>query len=168
NSVVDALGGNATVNADGSISAPTYSIANTDYNNVGDALDAIDSTLDDALLWDATAGENGAFSASRDGKASVITNVANGDISETSTDAINGSQLFATNTLINQQNEIINQIAGNTSETYIEENGAGLNYVRTNDTGLTFIDASASGTGATAVGYNAAASGESSVAIGQN
>ncbi|MBJ2724856.1 hypothetical protein JGA44_24925, partial [Salmonella enterica subsp. enterica serovar Typhimurium] len=113
-------------------------------------------------------GENGAFSASRDGKASVITNVANGDISETSTDAINGSQLFATNTLINQQNEIINQIAGNTSETYIEENGAGLNYVRTNDTGLTFIDASASGTGATAVGYNAAASGESSVAIGQN
>ncbi|ECQ1935779.1 YadA-like family protein [Salmonella enterica] len=168
NSVVDALGGNATVNADGSISAPTYSIANTDYNNVGDALDAIDSTLDDALLWDATAGENGAFSASRDGKASVITNVANGNISETSTDAINGSQLFATNTLINQQNEIINQIAGNTSETYIEENGAGLNYVRTNDTGLTFIDASASGTGATAVGYNAAASGESSVAIGQN
>ena len=168
NSVVDALGGGAAVNADGSISAPTYSIADTDYNNVGDALDAIDSTLDDALLWDATAGENGAFSASRDGKASVITNVANGDISETSTDAINGSQLFATNTLINQQNEIINQIAGNTSIDYIEENGAGLNYARTNDTGLTFIDASASGTGATAVGYNAVASGESSVAIGQN
>ncbi|MCX2110259.1 YadA-like family protein [Escherichia coli] len=168
NSVVDALGGGAAVNADGSISAPTYSIADTDYNNVGDALDAIDSTLDDALLWDATAGENGAFSASRDGKASVITNVANGDISETSTDAINGSQLFATNTLINQQNEIINQIAGNTSIDYIEENGAGLNYARTNDAGLTFIDASASGTGATAVGYNAVASGESSVAIGQN
>ncbi|HAW4291618.1 TPA: adhesin [Escherichia coli] len=168
NSVVDALGGGAAVNADGSISAPTYSIADTDYNNVGDALDAIDSTLDDALLWDATAGENGAFSASRDGKASVITNVANGDISETSTDAINGSQLFATNTLINQQNEIINQIAGNTSTDYIEENGAGLNYARTNDTGLTFIDASASGTGATAVGYNAVASAESSVAIGQN
>ncbi|HAX3824562.1 TPA: adhesin [Escherichia coli] len=168
NSVVDALGGGAAVNADGSISAPTYSIADTDYNNVGDALDAIDSTLDDALLWDATAGEKGAFSASRDGKASVITNVANGDISETSTDAINGSQLFATNTLINQQNEIINQIAGNTSIDYIEENGAGLNYARTNDTGLTFIDASASGTGATAVGYNAVASGESSVAIGQN
>ncbi|HAH0867364.1 TPA: adhesin, partial [Escherichia coli] len=168
NSVADALGGGATVSADGSITAPTYSIADTDYNNVGDALDAIDSTLDDALLWDATAGENGAFSASHDGKASVITNVANGDISETSTDAINGSQLFATNTLINQQNEIINQIAGNTSETYIEKNGAGLNYARTNDTGLTFMDASASGVGSTAVGYNAVASREGSVAIGQN
>lgn len=168
NSVVEALGGGATMNADGSISAPTYSIADTDYNNVGDALNAIDSTLDDALLWDATAGENCAFSASREGKASVITNVANGDISETSTDAINGSQLFATNTLINQQNEIINQIAGNTSDTYIEQNGAGLNYARTNDAGLTFMDASASGVGSTAVGYNAVASGESSVAVGQN
>ncbi|EFN7883908.1 hemagglutinin [Escherichia coli] len=168
NSVVDALGGGAAVNADGSISAPTYSIANTDYNNVGDALDAIDSTLDDALLWDATAGEDGAFSASRDGKASVITNVADGNIGEDSTDAVNGSQLFATQTLITQNSQLINQIAGNTDATYIEENGAGLNYARTNDAGLTFMDASASGVGSTAVGYNAVASKEGSVAIGQN
>ncbi|HEI2547933.1 TPA: YadA-like family protein [Escherichia coli] len=168
NAVVDVLGGGAAVNADGSISAPTYSIANTDYNNVGDALDAIDSTLDDALLWDATAGEDGAFSASRDGKASIITNVADGNIGEDSTDAVNGSQLFATQTLITQNSQLINQIAGNTDATYIEENGAGLNYARTNDAGLTFMDASASGAGATAVGYNAVASGDSSVAIGQN
>lgn len=47
---------------------------------------------------------------------------------------------------------MINQLAGNTSETYIEENGAGINYVRTNDTGLTFTDASAAGIGSTAVG----------------
>ena len=33
--VVDVLGGGAEVNADGSISAPTYTIANTDYDNVG-------------------------------------------------------------------------------------------------------------------------------------
>lgn len=69
--------------------------------------------------------------------------------------------------LIQQNSEIINQLAGNTSETYIEDNGAGINYVRTNDNGLAFNDASASGIGATAVGYNAVASGESSVAIGQ-
>ncbi|MGQ7178111.1 adhesin, partial [Escherichia coli] len=61
--VVDALGGGAEVNADGTITAPTYTIANADYDNVGDALNAIDTTLDDALLWDADAGENGAFSA---------------------------------------------------------------------------------------------------------
>ncbi|HCS7270678.1 TPA: YadA-like family protein [Escherichia coli] len=160
-SVVEALGGGAAVNSDGSISAPTYTIADTDYTNVGDAMNAIDSTLDNALLWDATAGENGAFNASHDGKASVITNVANGQINETSTDAVNGSQLNATNMLI--QN-----IAGDTSESYITENGEGINYVRTNDSGLVFEDASATGVGATAVGYNSVASGDSSVAIGQN
>lgn len=70
--------------------------------------------------------------------------------------------------MIEQNSQIINQLAGNTDATYIEENGAGINYVRTNDNGLAFNDASASGVGATAVGYNAVASGASSVAIGQN
>ncbi|EFF0365120.1 hypothetical protein CBT22_002390 [Escherichia coli] len=164
--IVDALGGDAEVNADGTITAPTYTIANTDYNNVGDALDALD---DNALLWDETAnGGAGAYNASHDGKASIITNVANGSISEDSTDAVNGSQLNATNMMIEQNSQIINQLAGNTDATYIEENGAGINYVRTNDNGLAFNDASASGVGATAVGYNAVASGASSVAIGQN
>ena len=163
--IADALGGDAEVNADGSITAPSYTIANAEYNNVGDALDALD---DNALLWDATANDDaGAYNASHDGKASIITNVADGNIGEGSTDAINGSQLFNTNMLIQQNSEIINQLAGNTSETYIEDNGAGINYVRTNDNGLAFNDASASGIGATAVGYNAVASGESSVAIGQ-
>ncbi|CAD7362484.1 YadA-like family protein [Escherichia coli] len=164
--IADALGGDAEVNADGTITAPTYTIANAEYNNVGDALDALD---DNALLWDETAnGGAGAYNASHDGKASIITNVANGSISEDSTDAVNGSQLNATNLMIEQNSQIINQLAGNTDTTYIEENGAGINYVRTNDNGLAFNDASASGVGATAVGYNAVASGASSVAIGQN
>lgn len=164
--IVDALGGDAEVNADGTITAPTYTIANAEYNNVGDALDALD---DNALLWDETAnGGAGAYNASHDGKASIITNVADGSISEDSTDAVNGSQLNATNMMIEQNTQIINQLAGNTDATYIEENGAGINYVRTNDNGLVFNDASASGVGATAVGYNAVASGASSVAIGQN
>ncbi len=163
--IADALGGDAEVNADGSITAPTYTIANAEYNNVGDALDALD---DNALLWDATANDGaGAYNASHDGKASIITNVADGNIGEGSTDAINGSQLFNTNMMIQQNSEIINQLAGNTSETYIEDNGAGINYVRTNDNGLAFNDASASGIGATAVGYNSVAEGDSSVAIGQ-
>ncbi|EJC7760261.1 YadA-like family protein, partial [Escherichia coli] len=166
--IANTLGGDAEVNADGTITAPTYAIAGGSYSNVGDALEAIDTTLDDALLWDATANDGaGAYNASHDGKASIITNVADGNIGEGSTDAINGSQLFNTNMLIQQNSEIINQLAGNTSETYIEDNGAGINYVRTNDNGLAFNDASASGIGATAVGYNAVASGESSVAIGQ-
>ncbi|TGB79087.1 adhesin [Escherichia sp. E4694] len=160
--IADALGGDAEVNSDGSITAPTYTIANTDYNNVGEALDALD---DNALLWDDAAG---AYSANHEGKASVITNVADGLIEAGSTDAVNGSQLNAANLLIEQNSQIINQLAGNTDTTYIAENGAGINYVRTNDDSLAFNDASASGIGATAVGYNAVASGASSVAIGQD
>ncbi|WP_032202114.1 adhesin, partial [Escherichia coli] len=163
--IADALGGDAEVNADGTITAPTYTIANAEYNNVGDALDALD---DNALLWDETAnGGAGAYNASHDGKASIITNVANGSISEDSTDAVNGSQLNATNMMIEQNTQIINQLAGNTDATYIQENGAGINYVRTNDDGLAFNDASAQGVGATAIGYNSVAKGDSSVAIGQ-
>ncbi|HFI4102081.1 TPA: YadA-like family protein [Escherichia coli] len=160
--IADALGGDAEVNADGTITAPTYTIANTDYNNVGEALDALDNN---ALLWDEDAS---AYNASHDGNASKITNVAAGDLSTTSTDAVNGSQLNATNILVTQNSQMINQLAGNTSETYIEENGAGINYVRTNDTGLTFTDASAAGIGSTAVGYNTVAKGDSSVAMGYN
>ncbi|HDC0033229.1 TPA: YadA-like family protein [Escherichia coli] len=159
--IADALGGDAEVNADGTMTAPTYSIANEDYHSVGEALDALD---DNALLWDEDAG---AYNASHDGNASKITNVAAGDLSTTSTDAVNGSQLNATNILVTQNSQMINQLAGNTSETYIEENGAGINYVRTNDNGLAFNDASASGIGATAVGYNSVAEGDSSVTIGQ-
>ena len=159
--IADALGGDAEVNADGTITAPTYSIANEDYHSVGEALDALD---DNALLWDETAG---AYSANHNGKASVITNVADGLIEAGSTDAVNGSQLNAANLLIEQNSQIINQLAGNTDTKYIEENGAGINYVRTNDTGLTFTDASAAGIGSTAVGYNSVAKGDSSVAIGQ-
>lgn len=160
--IADALGGDAEVNANGTITAPTYTIANTDYNNVGEALDALDNN---ALLWDEDAG---AYNASHDGNASKITNVAAGDLSTTSTDAVNGSQLNATNILVTQNSQMINQLAGNTSETYIEDNGAGINYVRTNDTGLTFTDASAAGIGSTAVGYNTVAKGDSSVAMGYN
>ncbi|EEU9480461.1 TPA: YadA-like family protein [Escherichia coli] len=164
--IADALGGDAEVNADGTITAPSYTIANAEYNNVGDALDALD---DNALLWDATANDGaGAYNASHDGKASIITNVADGNIGEGSTDAINGSQLFNTNMMIQQNSEIINQLAGDTSESYINENGAGINYVRTNDKGLAFNDASAVGIGSTAVGYDSVAKGDSSVAVGYN
>jgi trimeric autotransporter adhesin len=39
--VVNALGGKAALNADGSITSPTYSLKGSTYNNVGDALTAL-------------------------------------------------------------------------------------------------------------------------------
>ncbi|EDD8808190.1 hypothetical protein BXO18_05320 [Salmonella enterica subsp. enterica serovar Amager] len=120
----------------------------------------------DALSWD---DEEGAFSASHGTSGTnKITNVAAGEIASDSTDAINGSQLYETNMLISQYSESISQLAGDTSETYITENGTGVKYIRTNDNGLEGQDAYATGNGATAVGYDAVASGAGSLALGQN
>lgn len=97
------FGGNASVNTDGVFTGPTYKIGETNYYNVGDALAAINSSfstsLGDALLWDATAGK---FSAKHgtNGDASVITDVADGEISDSSSDAVNGSQLHGVSSYV--------------------------------------------------------------------
>src|SRR5690606_16857544 len=44
-SVADGLGGGSIVNADGTITAPSYSIGGNDYTNVGDAFGGVDTSL---------------------------------------------------------------------------------------------------------------------------
>jgi autotransporter adhesin len=120
----------------------------------------------DSLSWNETSGS---YSASHGNSATnKVTNVAAGALSADSTDAVNGAQLYETNQLITENSEAISNLAGDTSETYITNNGAGVKYIRTNDSSLVADDAHASGAGATAVGYNAVASGAGSLAMGQN
>ncbi|ECJ8591382.1 hypothetical protein FQB14_20100 [Salmonella enterica] len=154
----DAVNGSQLYETNQKVDQNTSAIAdiNTSITNLGT----------DALSWD---DEEGAFSASHGTSGTnKITNVAAGEIASDSTDAVNGSQLYETNMLISQYNESISQLAGDTSETYITENGTGVKYIRTNDSGLEGQDAYATGNGATAVGYNAVASGASSLALGEN
>ncbi|EBL9466569.1 trimeric autotransporter adhesin SadA [Salmonella enterica] len=154
----DAVNGSQLYETNQKVDQNTSAIAdiNTSITNLGT----------DALSWD---DEEGAFSASHGPSGTnKITNVAAGEIASDSTDAVNGSQLYETNMLISQYNESISQLAGDTSETYIMENGTGVKYIRTNDNGLEGQDAYATGNGATAVGYNAVASGASSLALGEN
>ncbi|EGV0765578.1 autotransporter adhesin SadA [Salmonella enterica] len=154
----DAVNGSQLYETNQKVDQNTSAIAdiNTSITNLGT----------DALSWD---DEEGAFSASHGTSGTnKITNVAAGEIASDSTDAVNGSQLYETNLLISQYNESISQLAGDTSETYITENGTGVKYIRTNDNGLEGQDAYATGNGATAVGYNAVASGASSLALGEN
>ncbi|EGM3564680.1 trimeric autotransporter adhesin SadA [Salmonella enterica] len=154
----DAVNGSQLYKTNQKVDQNTSAIAdiNTSITNLGT----------DALSWD---DEEGAFSASHGTSGTnKITNVAAGEIASDSTDAVNGSQLYETNLLISQYNESISQLAGDTSETYITENGTGVKYIRTNDNGLEGQDAYATGNGATAVGYNAVASGASSLALGEN
>ncbi|EJY9504708.1 trimeric autotransporter adhesin SadA [Salmonella enterica] len=157
----DAVNGSQLYETNQKVDQNTSAIAdiNTSITNLGT----------DALSWD---DEEGAFSASHatsgTSGTNKITNVAAGEIASDSTDAVNGSQLYETNMLISQYSESISQLAGDTSETYITENGTGVKYIRTNDNGLEGQDAYATGNGATAVGYDAVASGAGSLALGQN
>ena len=92
--ITAALGGKADVDGTtGAVTAPKYTIAGKDYNNVGEALNALAAggPVQDALLWDTAAT---AFSAKHGGANAKVTNLLAGSVGKDSTDAINGSQLF--------------------------------------------------------------------------
>ncbi|WP_025123317.1 MULTISPECIES: YadA-like family protein, partial [unclassified Serratia (in: enterobacteria)] len=118
--------------------------------NIANNTTNINGLKDDALQWDAKAnGGKGAYSANHMGNGPAkITNVAAGDISVDSTDAVNGSQLFGL------QTEITNIT-----------NGKGVKYFHANSTGA---DSKAVSAESIAVGGNAVATGVSSIAMGSN
>ncbi|EOF7442167.1 trimeric autotransporter adhesin SadA [Salmonella enterica] len=80
--------------------------------SVSDINTSITGLTDNALLWDE---DIGAFSTNHGGSTSKITNVAAGALSEDSTDAVNGSQLYETNQKVDQNTSAIADI--NTSIT---------------------------------------------------
>ncbi|MFW2058164.1 YadA-like family protein, partial [Acinetobacter haemolyticus] len=58
-SLVNSLGGGAKVNADGTITGPTYNVAQGNQSNVGDALDALDKAIGSAAITSKTTVSNG-------------------------------------------------------------------------------------------------------------
>ena len=91
-----------------------------------------------------------------------ITNVAAGQISGASTDAVNGSQLFATNQQVTTNTT---NILSNTTAITNLNSGGGIKYFHANST---LADASATGLDATAVGPNAQSLNASDTALGVN
>ncbi|MGR0306629.1 YadA-like family protein, partial [Acinetobacter beijerinckii] len=57
--LVNSLGGNAKVNADGTITGPTYNVAQGTQSNVGDALNALDKAIGSAATTSKTTVSNG-------------------------------------------------------------------------------------------------------------
>lgn len=171
-SVATHLGGGATVQADGSVSAPSYALATvatdgsagtTTYTNVGDALTGLGTSITNVnQRVDAVAAVNARAVAYDDAsKTSItlggnggtrITNVAAGDVSATSTDAVTGAQLYATNTTVNA--------LASGREGYVQVNNtAALPKPVASGT-----DSIAMGAGAQAVAANSVAIGSGSVA----
>ncbi|WP_218059865.1 ESPR-type extended signal peptide-containing protein [Xanthomonas graminis] len=94
------------------------------------------------------------------GNERTVTNVAAGRVSATSTDAVNGSQLYATNTEVSSVGDQVTQIKTTINNL---QDGKGVKYVHTNST---LDDGSASGAESTAIGGAATAYGNGSLALG--
>ncbi|MCF7751372.1 hypothetical protein KQ945_11475, partial [Bacillus subtilis subsp. subtilis] len=127
------LGGGAAVDANGVVSAPTYtinSVSNTgqvtagDYTDVGTAFDAVSQSLANvadqtdavdklAVKYDVDASGNATdtvtLTGSGGGAAVALTNLADGSVLAGSRDAVTGNQLFQTN------NALIGYFGGTTS-----------------------------------------------------
>ena len=175
--VADAFG---TTLANGLLNAPVYTIQGTNYNNVGSAFGAVNTSLNTlqtqissgtiGLVQQSAAGQPITIGANTDGTVvnvagtagnRTVTGVAAGTLSSSSTDAVNGSQLYATN----------QQVAANTADIAgLTSTVAGLStgnstYIKNNDSGPA---ASATGTNANAIGSGANAAGSNSLAFGTN
>ncbi|MFM0364740.1 YadA-like family protein [Paraburkholderia sediminicola] len=108
-----AIGGGAAVAADGTITKPAYEIGGQTYNDVGSALSALVSTGEaataDAVQYDSTSHDT--VTLGNTGTPVRITNVRAGAVAADSSEAVNGSQLFATNQAVAQN---ASDIAANT------------------------------------------------------
>ncbi|HIH2624920.1 TPA: YadA-like family protein [Burkholderia cenocepacia] len=107
-SVAKSLGGGATVDADGNVTNPTYKVSDKTFDNVGDAIENISSSLvhgsiglvqqDDVTRDITVAKDTDGTTVNFAGTAGdrVLTGVGAGAVSATSNDAINGAQLHGT------------------------------------------------------------------------
>ncbi|WP_369799907.1 YadA-like family protein [Cupriavidus sp. SHE] len=108
----------------------------------------------------------------------TISNVHQGDVSANSTDAVNGAQLYQTNTrvdnletTVNNWGDVINKTEGNTR--YFQADGTNTDadkaYVQAGTKGVASgANASVTGNNGVAMGNTASASGNNSTAIGAN
>ncbi|WP_280812944.1 YadA-like family protein [Variovorax sp. TBS-050B] len=155
-----ALGKNAGASGAASVAVglgATAATANSVALGAGSATGAVvntpSATIDGKVYNFAGAAAVGTVSVGTVGAERTITNVAAGQISGSSTDAINGSQLFATNQSIEN---LSSTVAANR-----------VNYYSVNSTGGTNEDnKGATGLDAIASGKNASATIDGAVAIG--
>ena len=174
-STATALGGGSTVNADGSVSAPAYKVGGQVVNSVGGALGNLDGrvtqnsndiaglqstvgringTVVNALQYDSSAHDKVTLGGTTANAPAVqLTNLKNGEVSATSSDAVTGAQLWQTN----QQISSIDQTVKNYATT-------GNGYVAANSSASA---PQASGNGSLALGGGAKASAANSVALGE-
>ncbi|WP_427927656.1 YadA-like family protein [Acinetobacter guillouiae] len=145
------LGNNVTTTQANSIV-----LGNESTDRAATTIDKVTINGEDYAFAGAGSAANGVVSVGKVGGERQIINVAAGEISASSTDAINGSQLYATNQAV----EKLNAGAGDTTH-YVSINDGGTQ-------GNNYKNDGATGKNAVAVGVGASATGENAIAIGLN
>jgi autotransporter adhesin len=176
-SVASSLGGGSTVNANGSITAPSYQLttvgaagttATNTYTDVGSALTGLDASItnvntrvdavaavsDRAVTYDGAAGSAKDTITLAGTTGTRITNLTAGAVNATSTDAVDGAQLYAVGQQLATNTTNITQLQNGTAGFFQVNNTAG------NPTPV------ASGTNAVAGGGGAVSSGANAVSLG--
>ncbi len=178
-STAAALGGGSGVDANGSVSAPTYSVGGTQVHDVGSAFDNIDGRVTQnsadiaglkgnimaassamnpkAVSYDSTDHNKVTLGGTAATDAVQLTNVKAGELSSASTDAVNGAQLNATNERV-----------GVTETAIAGYEAAGLGFMTVNLSSASGSKPVALGQDAVAIGVNASAAARNSVALGAN
>jgi autotransporter adhesin len=182
-SVATALGGGSVANADGTVTAPSYTLGGVDgdgnattqtYNNVGSALTGLSNSLSNVSgrVDEIAAASDQAVSYDSPTKDSVtlagaggttISNLAAGEVSATSKQAVTGAQLFATNTQVATNTTNIGNLQTQVNNISV----TGSAFVAVNNSGNRPA-ASATGANAVALGGGAASSGANGTALGSN
>jgi trimeric autotransporter adhesin len=180
-----AMGTNATSNGiqamalgAGTQAAFSGSVALGAGSKTDAAVGTASTTLNGVTYNFAGATPGSTVSVGSAGAERTLTNMAAGRISANSTDAINGSQLFATDQTLSalysqlvNLNNIVNNLppggGGNTTNTYQTSTNNTSNASATgNNSTAAGAGSTASGNSSTAVGAGSTASGDNSVAIG--
>ncbi|WP_262780572.1 YadA-like family protein [Acinetobacter guillouiae] len=157
------LGNNVTTTQ-----ANSVVLGNASTDHAATAVDKVSINGEDYNFAGVGSTANGVVSVGKVGGERQIINVAAGEISASSTDAINGSQLHATNHAV----EKLYAGAGDTTH-YVSVNDKGIKQGNYNNDGASGVlavavgvSASAKGDGATALGLNSSAKSKDAVAIG--
>ncbi|WP_426270101.1 YadA-like family protein [Dyella kyungheensis] len=174
-----AVGGNAQASASNAVAVGSGAQA-TQANSValgaGSTTSAVTATTGATIAGSsytyAGGAPTGTVSVGSAGSERTVTNVAAGQVSATSTDAVNGSQLYATNQAVNQLDGRMGNVENNLGNVTSTVNNI-THTMASGQSGMFQVSADsnstqpvASGTRSTAGGNGAVASGGSSTAVG--
>ncbi|WP_184064965.1 YadA-like family protein, partial [Paraburkholderia sp. CI2] len=188
-SVAAGLGGGSTVNADGTISAPSYSVGGTTVHSVGDAVtnldDRVTQNTTDITKLQTQVGDVGTqlsgavqYDRNVDGSVNfgsvtlgggqsagpvILTNVANGT---SQYDAVNYGQLSALQDQVTDLNGQVMDLGSQVSN--IQPVTPDVSSSDRNSEAVANAAMPGTGAGSTVVGANASAAAENAVAVGTN